>query len=62
MGIKDITKRDFEKYEEVRNSGLTNMFSVSNVTRLSGLDKSTITRIMDNYIELLDKYGDENGN
>lgn len=53
----EITKDDFMAYEEVRQSGVTNMFMVSTVSDLSGLDRETILAIMDNYSELAEKYG-----
>lgn len=52
----EITKEEFERYEEVRVSGRTNMFMVSNVEDLSGLDKDKILFIMKNYTELSKKY------
>lgn len=52
----EITKEEFDAYEAVRESGVTNMFDVSRVERLSGLDRKTIITIMDNYTELAKKY------
>lgn len=39
-------------------SGVTNMWDVNTVQRLSGLQKETIFTIMDNYGELAKKYPD----
>jgi len=52
----DISILDFMKYEDVRQSGVTNMFDVRNVTALTGLNKEEIMYIMQNYSELKDKY------
>ena len=51
-----ITKKEFEAYERVRVSGRTNMFMVSNVKVLSGLNKDTILVIMKKYTYLDKKY------
>jgi len=56
-GIKmEITKQEFERYEEVREGGTTNMLLVNNVMTLSGLDKEKILHIMKNYEELRKKF------
>jgi len=47
--MKNITKEQFKSYEDVRLSGVTNMFNVEIVSSLSGLCRSTILNIMDNY-------------
>jgi hypothetical protein len=54
--IQTISKEQFEAYEKVRVSGVTNMFNISLVSELSGLDKNTIVGIMDNYSELMKHY------
>ena len=56
--IKEITKEEFQKYENVRVSGVTNMFDVRMVEYLSGLDRDTIFAIMKQYSELMIKYPD----
>jgi hypothetical protein len=56
MNVEDITKDDFMAYEDVRTSGVTNMFAVSLVTELSGLEKDQILCIMKNYSALCDKF------
>ena len=52
------TKQDFEAYEKVRSSGVTNMFDVATVINLSGLDRETIMGIMKEYKALCEKYPD----
>ena len=50
--IGEITKKECEDYEEVRMSGVTNMFMVSTVSDLSGLDIEKVKFIISNYTEL----------
>ena len=50
----EITKEQFESYEEVRISGVTNMFDVSAVMSYSGLEREEILFIMKNYSKLKD--------
>jgi hypothetical protein len=52
----NITKEDFLKYEVVLVSGVTNMFNVSVVHRLSGLSKDQIIDIMAHYAAYSEKY------
>jgi len=49
--MKDVkvTKEQFLAYYKVQQSGATNMFDTTTVSRLSGLDKPTILDIMKNY-------------
>lgn len=47
-----ITRDDFMAYEEVRVSGVTNMWHVQRVSQLSGLPKSKILTIMKGYSDL----------
>ena len=54
----DITKEEFEAYERVRASGITNMFDVRTVQTLSGLTKEKILAIMQNYGKLMKQYPD----
>ena len=51
-----ITKEDFEAYEGVRASGVTNMFMVTTVCELSGLNKEKVMSIMKNYVELEERF------
>ena len=53
----NITQEDYQAYEDVRLSGVTNMFAVSTVSDYSGLSKDKIVSIMKNYGALHDKYG-----
>ena len=54
--MEKITKKDFEAYVDVQESGVTNMFNAKLVGELSGLDKEQIITIMKNYGTLKDKY------
>jgi len=51
-----ITKEEFELYEFVRASGVTNMWAIDTVSNLSGLDKKEIMYIMEHYDELYNTY------
>ena len=51
-----ITQEQFVEYERVRKSGVTNMFDVPVVMRLSGLTRKTILAIMQSYEILMAKY------
>tara|TARA_R100000750_G_scaffold54059_1_gene39657 strand:+ start:321 stop:488 length:168 start_codon:yes stop_codon:yes gene_type:complete len=53
----NITQEEFDAYEDVRQSGVTNMFNVSVVSDYSGLSRQQIMAIMKNYSELNEKYG-----
>ena len=53
----NITQEDYQAYEDVRLSGVTNMFAVSTVSDYSGLSKDKIVSIMKNYSALNEKYG-----
>lgn len=55
----EITKEKFERYIKVQRSGVTNMFMVSNVTSLTGLEKEEVLYIMKHYEELEKKYEEE---
>ena len=54
--MTEITEEQFEAYEDVRESGVTNMFDVRTVSELSGLDREEIMTIMKGYSELKEKY------
>lgn len=51
-----ITKEQFEAYESVRQSGVTNMFDIKMVTLISGLTKDECLEIMKNYGKLKEEY------
>ena len=53
----NVTQDEFDAYEDVRISGVTNMFNVSVVSDYSGLSKEKIIEIMSNYEILYNKYG-----
>jgi hypothetical protein len=53
----NVTQDEFNAYEDVRESGVTNMFNVSVVSDYSGLSKDKIIEIMSNYEILYNKYG-----
>lgn len=54
----EISPEEFKAYEEVRQSGLTNMFDVNKVIELSRvyLTSEKIFEIMKNYSELKKQY------
>mgnify|MGYP001557777188 FL=1 len=51
-----ISKQEFQAYEKVRVSGVTNMWDVRLVENLSGLDRDTILAIIKHYSDLDVKY------
>ena len=53
----EITQDDFQAYEDVRESGVTNMFNTAVVSDYSGLSREKIIDIMSNYETLCIKYG-----
>jgi len=53
---EEITPDQFEKYEKVRESGITNMFDINMVKELSGLSEETILCIMVNADYIYRKY------
>ena len=55
--MSNITQEEFDAYEEVRQSGVTNMFNISVVSDYSGLSRDKIITIMSNYSALSIKYG-----
>ena len=52
----NVDMLDFVKYLDVRDSGVTNMFDLRNVTALTGLSKEKIIFIIKNFDELEEKY------
>jgi predicted DNA-binding antitoxin AbrB/MazE fold protein len=56
MVDKKITEEDFKEYEDCRQSGITNMFHVSNVEMVTGLSRGKIIYIIKNYSDLRKKY------
>ena len=55
--MENITQEEFESYEDVRESGVTNMFDVNTVSDYSGLSRDKIITIMKAYESLYRKYG-----
>ena len=55
--MENITQEDYQAYEDVRESGVTNMFAVNVVSDYSGLSRDKIVSIMKNYSALRKKYG-----
>ncbi len=51
-----ITEQQFQAYEDVRESGVTNMYDVKMVEQLSDLTIPQIREIMKNYDSLCKKY------
>jgi len=51
-----LSKKDFEAYVRVQRSGVTNMFAVDLVSKLSGLARDKIFYIMENYRELSKRF------
>jgi len=58
MNWNEINEEEFEAYEDVRVSGETNMYDIPMVMMLAQdvLTKKQILTIMDNYLELKNKY------
>ena len=53
-----VTKKQFQTYLEIRDSGITNMFDVRKVVELSKeiLNRKDCMFIMKNFSELCDRY------
>ena len=56
--MDNISEEQFNAFEEVRESGMTNMFDVPAVIKLAGgvLNKKEVHTIMDNYTKLYNKF------
>jgi len=54
--MNEITAYEYAQYETCRESGVTNMFDITNVMSITGLSKQTIMDIMSNYDYLRAKY------
>lgn len=57
----EVTKEQFDAYEDVRLSGETNMFDIRKVIELSGdiLTREICLEVMKQYSELRSKFGYE---
>lgn len=53
--LADITKEDFQAYEDVRQSGIVNMYD-SCVQALANITRETHIAIIEHYGELNDKW------
>lgn len=51
----------YELYEDVRQSGVTNMWDFRIVSELTGLDKEQILFVMHNYSDLKKRYEESKG-
>ncbi len=51
-----ITKKIFMKYERVRVSGVTNMWNIKLICKITGLTREECLKIMKNYEGLKNKY------
>ena len=52
----NVDMLDFVKYLDVRDSGVTNMFDVTTVKKITGLSKEQIIYIIKNFDKLEEKY------
>ena len=53
--LSELTKLDFQRYEEIRKRGRFNMF-MPEAKLASGLDGATYSGVMKNYTELMKLY------
>jgi len=51
-----VTREEFQAYESVRVSGVTNMMDVRHVSELSDLGRETIITVIKNYTSLMEFY------
>lgn len=56
-----VSKEDFQEYVRVQKSGVTNMFMISTVCELTGLEKEQVMYIMKHYPELEEDLNKEVG-
>ncbi len=56
-----ITKDEFMRYEQLRKSGITNMFDLEVVMSITWLSKEKVLFIMKNYEKLYEKLIAESG-
>lgn len=54
--MQEITEAQFRAYEDVRRSGVTNMFDLEAVCVLSGLSRKEAVAIMQQYRCLMERY------
>lgn len=60
--MNEITREEFISYEEVRQSGITNMWNTTLVSELSNLSQEKIRQIITEHDTLMKKYPDVYGN
>ena len=56
VSFEEITKEAFEAYEEVRISGVTNMWDTALVCDLADISKDMCHAVMRDYEKLMAKY------
>ncbi len=54
--IPSITRQEFLSYEQVRRSGVTNMWAIQIVQKRSGLSRQKLLTIMEHYAAFADRY------
>ena len=54
--MENITKEQFEAFEQVRLSGKTNMFDYRTVAKLGKIRQKTVKKIITNYLRLKFKF------
>ncbi len=54
--MNDVTKDEFEAYEEVRKSGEFNMFDANNASAAAGLSRDRYMAVLKNYTECAKKW------
>lgn len=57
--VMEVTREQFQRFNEIRNSGVTNMLDSNVVCRLADITPEVHRYIVNNYNELLNKYGDD---
>lgn len=56
----EITKEQFEKYENIRVSGITNMWNIDLIRKYTDLTETQIFYIMKHFSSLKEKLGVKN--
>jgi hypothetical protein len=60
INIKDITIEEFEKYKQIKENGIIPLYKVRQIVEVTGLNSYKLTRIMDNYSYLYNKFINNN--
>jgi hypothetical protein len=55
----EVTREQFQRFNEIRNSGVTNMLDSKVVCMFADITPEVHRYIVNNYNELLNKYGDD---